>query len=883
MTRIFAWVHSWMFGKDSPEYIQLSSADKEAMMNGVYSQGNRIMVLFLLLHTIVAFSFAFLYSTWIATGLVCGFVWLMFGTSLRLFPLHFITRCLAGLAIEIFVALYVYQLRGLGDAHSIFFIGTVMMIVYQDWRSLWPSVLFLIVHHIIFALYQNQGVPLYLFEDDYITASKLVFHLSIAIAQVIVCGYWAYMLQRNTIRNTLRNKNLKATNKELSLLIEQQQQSKQQLLESFNKAEEYRLLLQCILDISPDWIFAKDQQFRLTLVNKEVANAMGMSVEYMQGKTDLELVDELNYPKEYMYGNPEDGRRGFRDEDARALAGAIVRNDSETVRTAAGEDKILDMVRMPIRNAEDEVVGMMAIGRDVTDTKKKEEELRHAKDDAQAANRAKSTFLANMSHEIRTPMNAILGFAEILIAKLVDTPLQHYAQTIYNGGMGLLTIINDILDLSKIEAGKMELEYRAVNLHRLLDELYTFFQIKLEEKALEFRLEVDSTLPKSLLLDEVRLRQILVNLVGNAVKFTQTGYIRVAVYAQESEAAESDVKLLFEVQDTGIGIRKDQLQQIFEAFHQQSGQSVRQHGGTGLGLNITRRLIEMMGGTITARSTEGKGSTFTITMPNILIGSLEPEPISSREISSIEFEAATVLVVDDSNANRELLKEYLAPWKLHIVEAENGVAAIEQARRYKPDVVIMDMKMPEMDGYTATQILVADEHTSHIPIIALTASVMMGDRDRALELGCRAFLSKPVSRNELVHALAEFLPHTAMKRANGDSAIASSTVSEDERLWQLPAGAELLDILETTHLQRWESINVVIIPEEVQSFAGELKELAEHYGSALLKEYAETLGQQAVVMQFVLLEKTLEAYPQLLQKFRSLIPLKSDGYETSER
>lgn len=852
------------------------------MMEGVYDQGNRVMQLFFLGHTLVAIVFASFYDTWIATAIVCVVAWLMFSTSIRFFPRHFITRCIAGLALQFFVALHIYQMHGLEDAHNFFFIGIAMMLVYQDWLSMWPSVVFLIVHHIVFAIYQNQGVQLYLFEDTHITAAKLVFHFSIATGQVIVCGYWAYMLRRITIRNVLRNRNLQVANEELSVLIEQQKQGEKQLQESYTKAEEYRVLLQCILDISPDWIFAKDQDFRLTLVNQELAKSMGMTVEYMKGKTDMELVGELEYPQEYMYGNTEKGIRGFRSDDASALSGVIIRNDHEMVRTAIGEDKVLDIIRMPIRHAGGEVVGMLAIGRDVTDIRRKEAELRHAKEEALAASHAKSAFLANMSHEIRTPMNAILGFAEILISKLQDSPLQRYAETIYAGGMGLLTIINDILDLSKIEAGRMELECRAVSLHKLLEELYAFFQIKLEEKGLEFQLEVDPDLPKSLLLDEVRLRQILVNLVGNAVKFTKAGYVRVAVYAQEPERAESDVRLVFEVQDSGIGIRADQLQKIFDAFHQSSGQSARQYGGTGLGLNITRRLVEMMGGTISVQSTEGEGSMFTITLPNILIGSLEPDVAIPAEISNIEFDAATVLIVDDSTANRELLKEYLAPWRLQLLEAENGVVAVDQARRCKPDVIIMDMKMPEMDGYTATQILVASEATRTIPIIALTASVMLGDRERAMELGCRAFLSKPVSRVELLQSLAQFLPHTLIKRANESVAAKTSTVVDDEVLWQSPLGEELLHLLETTYLQQWEGIHIVIVPEEAQSFARELKAIAEHYGSAQLKEYAETLEQQALEMQFVLLEKTLTAYPQLLQKFRSLSPLKPDDHETSK-
>lgn len=858
-----------MFGKDIPEYSQLTEREKNAIMDSVYERGDRIMRIFFLVHALIAIGLACFYDTWMVASVVGGAALAMFIISVELLPRHFLTRCIAGFSLQLFVALHIYQMHGLAEMHFFFFTGVTMMLVYQDWVSMWPGVVFIIVQHTVFAVYHNQGVPLYFFEDNYVGFVKLGFHFGIAIVQAAVCGYWAYLLRRNTIQNFLRNQSLEKNNTELHVLIERQNEAELRLKESYNKAEEYRLLLQSILDASPDWIFVKDREFRFTIASQGLARSLQKNIEDIQGKTD----EEVGFIPEHIYGNPERGIRGFRTDDAEALSGAVVRNSYDPAMTATGEIRIFDTIKMPIRNAENEIVGALGMARDVTDLRNQEEELRRAKDEAQAADRAKSEFLANMSHEIRTPMNAILGFAEILISKLSDSPLQRYASTIYSGGRGLLTIINDILDLSKIEAGKLEFEYRPVNLYRLFGELHTFFQIKIEEKGLEFRIDIDSALPRSLLLDEVRVRQILLNIVGNAVKFTETGFIRVAVHAEESERAESDVRLVFEVEDSGIGIREDQLQKIFEAFHQQSGQSIRRHGGTGLGLNITRRLVEMMGGDISVQSEVNKGSLFKVTLPNILIGSLEPDVPRTSDMKNITLSASTVLVVDDSSANRELLKEYLSFWDLVIIEAENGLKAVELARQMQPDVIIMDMKMPEMDGYTATGILTADEATQGIPIVALTASAMTGDRERAIALGCRGFLSKPVSRTELLEELIQFLPYTLNNQSNEHDLPAKTATPEPDSVQLSPSETEgeLLHQLETTYTQRWEDLSIVLIPDEVQHFAVELRQLASQYSSERLGQYANVLEQQAATMQFSLLEKTLQSYPDLLREFRILL------------
>ncbi len=498
--------------------------------------------------------------------------------------------------------------------------------------------------------------------------------------------------------------------------------------------------------------------------------------------------------------------------------------------------------------------------------------LLSAKEMAEAASHAKSEFLANMSHEIRTPMNAILGFSDILEEKISDEHLRYYLSLIRAGGKSLLTLINDILDLSKIEAGKLQLEYTAVNLRALLDEIRGMFAPKISEKKLEMICDTDPELPRWLLLDEIRIRQILLNLVGNAVKFTDRGFIRVSAAVRRKNEESQTGDLLLSVEDSGIGVPEDQREKIFGAFEQQKGQTFARYGGTGLGLAICSRLVKIMGGSISAGGEEGKGAVFTLCIENVseVSCSRVPEHEKGPDIHSIRFENAEILIADDVRENRMLLREYMTGHSFRFLEAENGEDALRLAEKHFPDLILMDMKMPGMDGKEVSALLKKNPQTKHIPIIAVTADAMK-EREAEIRSVCEGYISKPLQRKRLMEELISFLPYRLLSDADLPETEDSAAQKADnapvfsENLEHI---SDLLCRLDNDFLPRWEEINEVIIMDDVKTFAEQLGILAENYPYPRLARYSEILRRETAKYDVTAVIKSLQDFQDILKEIR---------------
>ncbi|BBM85846.1 response regulator [Candidatus Uabimicrobium amorphum] len=487
---------------------------------------------------------------------------------------------------------------------------------------------------------------------------------------------------------------------------------------------------------------------------------------------------------------------------------------------------------------------------------KKTKELDESKKQAEQANRTKSQFLVNMSHEIRTPLNAILGFTEILDSIINDSQQKEYLMSIKNSGKSLLSLINDILDLSKVEAGKIEFEYRSSDVASIFKEMQTIFGHKIREKNLLFSISISENLPQILEVDERRLRQVLINLIGNAIKFTATGYIKLLVDYHVTQSQTGD--LIFQVQDSGIGIAADQIDSIFNVFEQQKGQNYDKYGGTGLGLAITKRLVENMNGSIAVESTLGEGACFCVTLKDVIVGS--ELPTNTRQIHQLLFDKATILVVDDIDDNRKLIKAFLKSYDFNIVEARDGEQGFAMAKQHHPDIILMDKRMPILDGEQSTKMIKEELSTQNIPIIALTASAMKNEEEKFKAL-CDDFLTKPISKKSLVQMLAKFLSHDLRELDNEQEKKQKNSWEE-----QSPTSAISQTLRDALNIQQqqWQKLRDSLDIDEIQNFGQHIKQLGVDHQNTLLLSWGKTLEEQAKLFDIEKLMTTLNEFPQLI-------------------
>lgn len=415
-----------------------------------------------------------------------------------------------------------------------------------------------------------------------------------------------------------------------------------------------------------------------------------------------------------------------------------------------------------LSNSDGSPMGYAVLLLDVTDTKHYVDDLIDMRQKADMANSAKSDFLANMSHEIRTPMNAITGFAELCLRE----KNYQYAADIKAAAKNLIAIINDILDISKIESGKLELVASAYSVEDMLNDVISLVYVQLDGKGgIEFRTDIDKRLPKKLYGDEVRIKQILINLLGNAVKFTKTGYIGLSVREISRDGDISSI--MIKVTDTGIGIKREDISKLFSNFQQVDTKKNREIEGTGLGLSITKNLVEMMNGTITVESEYGKGSVFTVVLrqriedsSHISVEAAKAAPSGEEKSAVLYAPDAKVLVVDDNKVNLKVTAQLLSQYGIKCSTADSGRKAIQTVKSGYYDLVFMDHMMPELDGVDTTKIIrnQGDAYSKGLPIIALTANAVSGAKEMFLESGLNDFISKPIQLPQLEKILAKWLP-----------------------------------------------------------------------------------------------------------------------------
>lgn len=478
---------------------------------------------------------------------------------------------------------------------------------------------------------------------------------------------------------------------------------------------------------------------------------------------------------------------------------------------------------------------------------RQEQQLRQVAERSDKASREKSAFLANMSHEIRTPMNAIFGFSQLLSERVTDPQDKRYVDAILTGGRSLLALINDVLDLSRIEAGKLDVRPAPMSVRELIASAELVFSQLAADKGLRLDTRVDASLPDALELDQARLRQMLFNLVGNAIKYTEQGHVRIRASATPDPNDELRTTVVVEVEDSGVGIPADQHELVFEPFTQAANTSAQE--GSGLGLSITRSLAHLMGGEIVLDSTVGQGSRFQIRLPHVALA-VPGEDDVKPAIDLGLLPPLTILVADDVRLNRQLIEGLFRGSPHRLIMAEDGVQAVALTYQHRPSVVLMDLRMPHLDGVAALAQIRAEPTVAATPVVAVTAASLHGD-DLQLRERFDGYLRKPITRERLLAELRRVLPPSR--------AIA---LSADEAPTQPLALPEVLQRLQQIEHEHWPGLSASLAVRESGRLADELGQLAQRCGSAPLARYAQCLRLAADRFDPLALEFTLRDFPQ---------------------
>ncbi|MCB1144673.1 MAG: PAS domain S-box protein [Leptospiraceae bacterium] len=616
-----------------------------------------------------------------------------------------------------------------------------------------------------------------------------------------------------------------------------------------NKIKELNLDFLSFLNNTTDFVYFKDKNSRFRFCSQTLADITGHSSwQEMIGKHDLEVFPE------------ETAEIYYKEELPIFREGKPLLNKEDPYFDESGSKKWVSTNKWPLKDSEGNVVGLFGISRDITEQKNIQSELEKAKNKAEAANKAKTEFLATMSHEIRTPMNAILGFTELLEKLITDPRQKSYIDAVQSGSQTLLRLINDILDLAKIESGKITMQYESLNFYKFLEDVIDIFEMKIKQKKLKKILEIEPTLPSFLIFDELRLRQILFNLLGNAIKFTETGYIKLSAFSIQNTYDGNYIDISIIVEDTGIGIPPEEQERVFDAFHKFEPIGLRKYEGTGLGLSISKRLSEVMGGELHLESKEGKGSKFTLILHGVeIISSTDilkkTESDMIPDISNLE---GKIMIVDDIASNRNLIRESFEGSKITIIEAENGLEAIEKIKLERPNLILMDLKMPIMDGFEACHKIKSNPIFKSIPIVAITAS-SLETYERLHHFN--GYLRKPVSLNDLFREINRHM----LEFEDSNQDINKETGSGE--IQNVPDIDRLLLDLNNKYLPRLEAFKKRQPMKEVRQFGLDLIDLGNEFVTKELTSYGQSIVAYIERFDVENVRKILWTFPDLIQRY----------------
>ncbi len=621
------------------------------------------------------------------------------------------------------------------------------------------------------------------------------------------------------------------------------------------QAEQALRLTQFSIDQSSDAAFWLEKDARFFYVNDAACKSLGYTREELLSLT-VHDIDPL-FPKEI-----------WEDHWKNTKANRVIKTES-VHRTKDGKEFPIELLINYLEFDGKEY--NCAFARDITQRKHYEGSLKSAKEKAEEANKVKSEFISNISHEIRTPLNSIIGFSDMLASHLSDDRLREYATSIKSAGNSLLMLINDILDLSKIEAGGVEISLEPVNLRMVIKEVSQIFAMKITRKELDFIIDIREDVPEVLMIDMIRMRQVLFNLVGNAVKFTKKGFVRISVSLFENveTVEEGTIGLRISVEDSGIGIPEAYHQEIFKPFYQVAGDNNYVMEGTGLGLSITRRLVEMMSGTITVKSTPGQGASFIISMPRVAVTDKQRRTDRRLKLWESALSGRSVLVVDDSDVNRGFVRDNLLELGMLVDEAGDGREGLRKVEAFNPDLILLDIMMPVMDGYEFIEKLKCGQPSANIPVVAITALGMKEDVDRMVKCGFDDFIIKPFHIEELYEKMANLLGEPGARVIQSEEELEGGNNLRDERRY-IRNVQEALQTIEKDYLALWIQANELKEFKAIRNFAEGIHKTGAAHNIRFLVDYGDRMIMHCDNYDIEKIDTSLADFPDYLLKMREI-------------